>query len=94
MGKIKSYWISLDEETTVNRKIFFLEIVCTLLCGILIGLIFAPYRTFMIASNNENSANNNTASNEDTDKHCKDKKCKKKKGEGKNCEGKKCCKEN
>ena len=65
MNKLKNYWNSLDTEIVVNNKIMVLEIICVLLLGILLGLMFAPIRSFTIASNNENNGNGNSASNEE-----------------------------
>ncbi len=68
MKKFSNYWLSLDEETVINRKLLLFEILTALFAGIVLGFIFAPFKSLTIASNNENNGNGNSASAEKEEK--------------------------
>ena len=53
MKKIKAFWESLEDMATVSRRELFLEVVCCLLAGFVLGILFSPNKTTMIASNNK-----------------------------------------
>ena len=61
MEKIKKCWASLDEDTVINKKLLFFEILTAVLGGILIGILLTPFRSITIASNNEGCGCGNSA---------------------------------
>ena len=67
MQRIKDWWESLDDETIINRKLLFFEFLTAVLAGILIGVIFTPFRSITIASNNEDCGNGNCGCDQDED---------------------------
>lgn len=69
IGKIKTFWTSLDEMTTVSRRELFLEIAVCTLAGILLGIIFTPKKAVTIGSNNgsHNTGKNSGSENSESD---------------------------
>ncbi len=65
MERIKEWWESLDDETIINKKLLLFEFTTAVLAGILLGVIFTPFRSITIASNNEDCGNGNCAANEE-----------------------------
>lgn len=53
--KIKAFWESTEELTTVSKRELFLEVVCCLLAGLVLGILFSPKKTTIIGCNNGNS---------------------------------------
>lgn len=53
--RIKTFWESLEDLTTVSRRELFLEVVCCLLAGFALGILFSPKKTTIIGCNNGNS---------------------------------------
>lgn len=54
MKKIREFWDSLDDLTTVSKRELFLEVVCCVLAGFMVGILFSPKKTTIIGSNNGN----------------------------------------
>ena len=54
MKKLKLFWESLDDMTTVSKRELFLGIVCCALGGIVLGAICSPKKMTIIGSNNGN----------------------------------------
>lgn len=55
MKKIKAFWESLDELATVSRRELFLEVVCCVLSGFVLGILLCPKKTTIIGCNNGNN---------------------------------------
>lgn len=53
---------SLTENVSMSRKEFLLVMAVCMLAGIVLGMVFAPKRTFQIGSNNGNNNCNNKES--------------------------------
>ncbi len=52
MKKIKEFWATLEDNTTISkRELFFILATCSL-AGIVLGGIFSPKKTVTIGSNN------------------------------------------
>ncbi len=45
---------TLEEEVIVDKKLLLFEFLTVFLCGIVLGLLAAPFRSVEICSNNEN----------------------------------------
>ncbi len=54
MKKLKLFWESLDDLTTVSRRELFLGIMCCALGGIVLGAICSPKKMTIIGCNNGN----------------------------------------
>ncbi len=54
MKKIKEFWESLDDMTTVSKRELFLEVVCCALAGFVLGILFCPKKRTTIGSFNGN----------------------------------------
>ncbi len=54
MKKMKAFWESLEDFTTVSKRELFLEVVCCALAGFVLGILFSPKKTTIIGSNNGN----------------------------------------
>ena len=48
MKKFRNYWLSLDEDTVINRKLLLFEILTAILAGIVLGFILAPFKSLTI----------------------------------------------
>ena len=55
MKKIKTFWESLEDLAAVSKRELFLEVVCCLLAGFVLGIVFSPKKTTIIGCNNGNS---------------------------------------
>ena len=54
MSKLKDFWASLDEMTTISKRELFLGIAACTLAGIVTGVFFGPKKTAVIGSYNGN----------------------------------------
>ena len=61
MKKIKTFWESLDDVTTVSTRELFLGLVSCALAGFVLGILFCPKKTTIIGSNNGNGRLNTDA---------------------------------
>lgn len=55
MKKIKIFWESLDDVTTVSKRELFLGLVSCTLAGFVLGILFCPKKTTIIGCNNGNN---------------------------------------
>ena len=55
MKKIKEFWESLDDVTTVSKRELFLGLLSCARAGIVFGVFFGPKKTSVIGSHNGNS---------------------------------------
>ncbi len=56
MNKIKEFWASLDDVTTISKKELFLSITTCVLAGIVFGFLFSPKKTSIFGSYNGNGS--------------------------------------
>ena len=52
MKKIKVFWESLDDITTVSKRELFSGLLCCALAGIVFGVFFGPKKNVTIGSHN------------------------------------------
>lgn len=57
--KIRTFWCSLEETTTITKRELFLEITVCALVGLVLGMILTPRKSVMIGSNNSGNGCNN-----------------------------------
>lgn len=58
MKKIKEFWATLEDDTTISkRELFFILATCSL-AGIVLGAFFSPKKTVSIGSNNSGNGCN------------------------------------
>lgn len=58
MKKIREFWATLVEDTTISkRELFFILATCSL-AGIVLGTFFSPKKTVNIGSNNSGNGCN------------------------------------
>ena len=50
MKKIKVFWESLDDITTVSKRELFSGLLCCALAGIVFGVFFGPKKNVIIGS--------------------------------------------
>lgn len=65
MKKMKGFWESLEEETTISKRELFLSIACCALAGIVFGVFFSPKKTTVIGCNNGNGGTGSNLKIED-----------------------------
>ena len=66
--KLKDFWHSLDEATTISKRELFLGVVTAALSGIVLGMILTPKKHITIGSNNcDNGCNYGGIDSEETD---------------------------
>lgn len=62
--KMKNFWASLEETTTITKRELFLEIAVCALTGLVLGMILTPKKTITIGSNNSGNGCNNGNDND------------------------------
>ncbi len=68
MNRLREYWMELDDEVEVNRKLLLFQFLTAVLAGVLFGILITPFRSITIASNNEGCcANAECSCNDDED---------------------------
>lgn len=54
MKKIKTFWESLEDVTSISKRELFLGVTTCFLAGIVLGVFFGPKKTSVIGSYNGN----------------------------------------